>query len=436
MAIDLILERAPLPTSIASVAAPRRSCMRERRAAASNPATRLRLRAVPRPLGSLPMPTVNPVLTALPEYPIVRVEAAKERLRQTGREVFDFGTGDPIEPTPEFIRKACAETVPPVCRYPSYKGLPAVRQAAAGYLKRRFGVAVDPETQVLATLGSKESIFNLPFAFLDAKGPRDTVVFPTPGYPVFEAGTLFAGGKAHGVPLRPENRFLLEPWALPAEVRRRLAILWINYPHNPTGALAPADYLEKIARFAADEDVLVCSDECYVDIYAGAPPRSLLEFGQRNILGFFSCSKRSGMTGYRTGFVAGDRALIATFGKLRPNVGTAAQTFVEQAGAAAWSDDAHAAARRDLFNKKRALFTSFFAEARLEQSGGDGTFFLWFRAPGGDGEAYATRLIEQAGIVVIPGDYFGRGGEGFCRLALVPDLETCKNAIAAWRKVT
>lgn len=381
------------------------------------------------------MPTINPVLTALPEYPIVRIEAAKERLRLAGRDVFDFGTGDPIEPTPALVRQALLAAVPEVCRYPSYKGLPALREAAAGYLRRRFGVTVDPTTQVLGTLGSKEAIFNLPFAFVDARGPRDTVVFPTPGYPVFEAGTLFAGGKAHGVALRPENRFLLEPWALPAEVRARLGVLWINYPHNPSGALAPADYLERVARFAVEEDVLVCSDECYVDIYAQEAPRSLLEFGTRNVLAFFSCSKRSGMTGYRSGFVAGDASLVATFGKLRPNVGTASQVFVDGAAAAAWSDDAHAAERRDLFNRKRALFERFFAEAGLERAGGGGTFFMWFRAPGGDAEEYATRLLEQGGIVVIPGPYFGPGGEGFCRVALVPDLATCARAIEVWRRL-
>ncbi|MCO5171786.1 MAG: succinyldiaminopimelate transaminase [Planctomycetes bacterium] len=381
------------------------------------------------------MPTVNPVLAALPDYPIVRIEAAKERLRQAGREVFDFGTGDPIEPTPAHVRQALLEAVPDVCRYPTYRGAAELRRAAAGYLQRRFGVAVEPDREVLGTLGSKEAIFNLPFAFLERGGPRDVVVFPTPGYPVFEAGTRFAGGRPHGVPLRPENRFLLEPWALPREVRERLAVVWINYPHNPTGALAPADYLERIARFAAEEDVLVCSDECYVDVYSDEAPRSLLEAGTRNILAFFSCSKRSGMTGYRSGFVAGDPALIATFGKLRPNVGTASQVFVDHAAAAAWADDAHAAARRATFQRKRALFDAFFREAGLEQAGGDGTFFMWFRAPGGDDEAYAARLLEQGGLVLIPGSYFGPGGEGFCRLALVPDLETCERAIVTWRQL-
>lgn len=380
------------------------------------------------------MPALNPVLAQLPEYPIVRIEAAKERLRAAGREVFDFGTGDPIEPTPEFVRRALLEAVPAVCRYPTYRGLPALRQAAAGYLARRFDVTLDPDAHVLGTLGSKEAVFSTALAFVDRAGPRRVVAYPTPGYAVYEAGARFAGAEALGVPLRAGQGHLLEPWALPPEVRARLALVWTNYPHNPTGAVAPADYLARLARFAREEDVVVCADECYVDVHAGPPPGSLLAHGTTNVLAFHSCSKRSGMTGYRSGFVAGDPALIATLAKLRPNLGTAAQAFVEAAGAAAWRDDAHAAARNAVFARKRALFDAFFARAGLEQAGGPGTFFLWFRAPDGDDEAYARALLERVGVVVVPGSYFGPGGEGFCRLALVPDEATCAAAITAWER--
>mgnify|MGYP001271241611 CR=1 FL=1 len=377
------------------------------------------------------MPTLNPVLSALPEYPIERLNQAERALRAAGKRVFDFGTGDPLEPTPPFIRQALEGGVPASCRYPPVKGTPALRAAVAGYLQRRFGVALDPETQVLPTLGSKEAIFSLPFAFLDPRGPRDVVAFPLPGYPVYEAGTRFAGGTPHGVPLVPGNRFLIEPWTLPAEVRQRLAIVWINYPHNPSGALAPEEYLARVARFAAEEDVVVCSDECYVDMYVDEVPRSLLEFGTRNVLAFHSCSKRSGMTGYRTGFVAGDAGLVKALTKLRPNLGTAPQAFVERAAIAAWSDDAHAAERRGVFARKRALFQAFFQARGIELAGGTGGFFLWFRAPGGDDVAYAERLLT-AGIILMPGSWLGPGGEGFCRLALVPDLETCQAATEAW----
>ena len=377
------------------------------------------------------MPTRNPILTALPEYPIERLNQAERDLRAAGKRVFDFGTGDPLDPTPPFIRQALEQGVPASCRYPPVRGTPVFRAAAASYLRRRFGVEVDPETQVLPTLGSKEAIFLVPFAFLDPRGPRDTCAFPLPGYPVYEAGTRFAGGRAHGVPLVPANRFLIEPWALPADVRQRLAVLWINYPHNPSGALAPREYLERVARFAAEEDVVVCSDECYVDIYLDERPASLLEHGTKNLLAFHSCSKRSGMTGYRSGFVAGDPELVKAFGKLRPNVGTAPQAFVERAAVAAWNDDAHAAERREAFAAKRRVFQELFARRGIELCGGTGGFFLWFRAPGGDDVAYAERLLS-AGIIALPGSWLGPGGEGFCRIALVPDLETCRAAAEAW----
>jgi len=380
------------------------------------------------------MPSVHPVLRALPEYPIVRVERAKTALIEAGRAVFDFGTGDPLEPTPPFICDALRDGLPDVCRYPDPKGDLALRHAAADYLARRFDVVLDPATQILATFGSKEAIFHLPFAFLDAASGHDVVVHPTPGYTVYESGTLFAGGRAHGVPLVPANRFLIDPEALPREVRDRLTLLWINYPHNPSGALAPRDYLRRLSGFAAQSNVIVCSDECYVDIYSGERPSSILEFGTKNVLALFSCSKRSGMTGYRTGFIAGDPNLISLYSRLRPHLGVAAPVFVERAAAAAWKDDAHADARRELFAEKRALFTDFFAEAGIELEGGDATFFLWFKVPGGDEVAYCQRLLDEQGIVLIPGSYFGPGGEGFARVALVPSIAECKRAIEAWRR--
>ncbi|MCA8923080.1 MAG: aminotransferase class I/II-fold pyridoxal phosphate-dependent enzyme [Planctomycetes bacterium] len=376
------------------------------------------------------MPTVHPVLRDLPDYPIVRVARAREALEAQGVRVFDFSTGDPLEPTPEFVRAAVQ--VDPVCRYPSPAGLPALRAAASGYLQRRFGVELPP-AQILATRGSKEAVFHLPFAFIDPAGPKDTVVYPTPGYTVYESGARFAGGVAHGVALRAENGFLLEPWSLPAEVQDRLAVLWINYPHNPSGAEAPAAYLERLAAYAVERDVVLCSDECYVDVSFGAQaPRSLLEFGTKNVLALFSCSKRSGMTGYRTGFVAGDPELIHHFGRLRPNLGVAGPDFVERAAVAAWSDDAHVAERCATFAAKREVMVALLQELGAPHLGGESTFFLWFAAPGGDDEAYAKALLEL-GIVVIPGSYFGAGGEGYCRIALVPSLADCQAAAQRWR---
>ncbi|MEZ6184693.1 MAG: aminotransferase class I/II-fold pyridoxal phosphate-dependent enzyme [Planctomycetota bacterium] len=376
------------------------------------------------------MPVVHPVLQSLPDYPIVRVARARAALEAKGVRVFDFSTGDPFEPTPGFIRDALQ--VEAVCRYPAPSGLPELRAAASGYLARRFGVEL-PAEQILGTRGSKEAVFHLPFAFLEPRGQRDTVVFPTPGYTVYASGASFAGGVAHGVPLRPDNGFLLEPWALPEAVQERISILWVNYPHNPSGAEAPDAYYERLAAYAVERDVVLASDECYVDVSFGASrPRSLLEFGTQNVLALFSCSKRSGMTGYRTGFVAGDPELIHHFGRLRPNVGVAGPSFVERAAVAAWNDDAHVEERCEIFAAKRQVMVELLEELGTPHLGGDSTFFLWFTAPGGDDVAYAEALLEL-GVVVIPGSYFGPGGEGFCRVALVPALEDCREAAALWR---
>ncbi|HZV02317.1 MAG TPA: succinyldiaminopimelate transaminase [Planctomycetota bacterium] len=373
----------------------------------------------------------SPVLDALEEYPIVRIENEKAKLKAAGKTVYDFGTGDPIEPTPPFIREALARSIPEISQYPTVKGIPELRKAAAGYMKRRFGVELDPETEILPTGGSKEAIFLLPLAFLDSRSTRNVVVSPVPGYTLYERGTRFAGGEPYEVALAKENAFAIEPDSLPLPIAARTAIFWTNYPHNPSGALEPRGYNERLAKWAREKDVLVCSDECYVDIWASERPRSLLELGKENVLAFHSCSKRSGMTGYRSGFVAGDKRAIAALAKFRPNVGVASPVWTQKAAAAAWADDAHAEARRKVFNEKRAVVTAFLRDAGLELEGGDATFFLWVRVPGND-EDYARRLLEH-GIVTIPGSYFGKGGAGFIRLALVPDVETCKKAVAAWK---
>lgn len=377
---------------------------------------------------------LNPVLDALEEYPIVRIENEKAKLKAAGKTVFDFGTGDPIEPTPPFIREAIAKAIPEVSQYPTVKGSLELRKACAGYMKRRFNVDLDPETEILPTGGSKEAIFLLPFAFLDARSTRNVVVSPVPGYTVFERGTRFAGGEPYEVALTRENGFVIEPSELPKPIAARTAIYWTNYPHNPSGALAPDDHCERLVKWAVEKDILLCSDECYVDIYDSKKPRSMLEFGRENVLAFHSCSKRSGMTGYRSGFVAGDKRAIAAFSKLRPNVGVASPVWTQKAAAAAWSDDAHAEERRKVFNQKRAVVAPFLKEIGLHLEGGDATFFLWARVPGGRDEEYAKKLLEY-GIVTIPGSYFGKGGAGFIRLALVPDLETCKKAVDVWRKI-
>ena len=377
---------------------------------------------------------LNPILEKGGAYPLLRLDERRLKLKESGRELFDFGTGDPREPTDARIRQALIDGVPEVSQYPSAAGTVELREAFCSWMERRHGVVLDPATEVIPATGSKEAIFHAPLAFLHNTHERRGVAYSTPGYPVYERGTLFAGGEPLPVSLKAEDGFLLQVGALDPE---RTRILWINYPHNPTGATATYDYLEKVAEFCRKHDILLLSDECYNDIYSGEPPPSILEVTKERTLAFCSLSKRSGMTGYRSAMVAGDPELIAALKQLRPSIGVAPPTFTQHAAATAWGDDEHVEKRRQIFGEKRTLFTDFFRRAGLEYLPTDASFYLWVAVPesfAGDDEAYALRLMEER-IIVAPGSSFGSGGEGYVRVALVPGLEECERAIGRWEKL-
>ncbi len=379
---------------------------------------------------------LNPVLEGGGAYPLLRLDERRRELLRKGTEVFDFGTGDPREPTEPAIRQALVDGVPRVSQYPSTAGKGELREAFCGWMSRRHGVSLDPETEVLPATGSKEAIFHAPLAFLHPSHERRGVAYGTPGYPVYERGTLFAGGEALPIKLERENGFLIPLDAIDPE---RTRVLWINYPHNPTGATATLDYLEEVAGFCREHDVLLFSDECYNDLYSGAgpPPPSILEVTTERTLAFCSLSKRSGMTGYRSAMMAGDPELIAVLKKMRPSIGVATPSFVQDAAIAAWGDDAHVEGRRRIFGEKRKLFAEFFDGSGLEYLPTDAGLYLWVAVPGafaGDDEAYALRLMDE-GIIVAPGRSFGAGGEGYIRVALVPGQEECRRAIELWEEL-
>ncbi|HEX9242596.1 MAG TPA: succinyldiaminopimelate transaminase [Anaeromyxobacter sp.] len=375
----------------------------------------------------------NPVLGQLQKNLMVELDERRRALLAGGKRLFDFGLGDPKEPTPAFVRETLAASVPETSQYPSAFGTAALRKAAAGYLRRRFGVTVDPETQVLACAGAKEAIFHLPLAFAGDPARRK-VIIPDPGYPTYEVGARLAGLEPVLVPLTAKRRFLLDPEDVGEQVLRETLIFWVSYPHNPTGAVAPRDYLRRVGDAAKRYGFVVASDECYADIYFGAPPASMLETQVENVIAIHSCSKRSGMTGYRSGFLAGDPDLVATLRKLRSHPGVGSPEFVAPAAAAAWAEDDHAEERREIFRRKRDRFLRFFAEHGLQADASEATLYLWVRVPEGDTSgSYARKLLEE-GIVVAPGPAFG-AGEGYVRVALVPTLAECEEAVRAWARV-
>jgi succinyldiaminopimelate transaminase len=366
---------------------------------------------------------LNPTLEALRVYPFVRLTQAKNERLERGEQVVDFGVGEPREETPPFIRAALADAIEPMSTYPSAEGLPELREAIAAWAGRRFGAALDPDSEIVPTLGSKEAIFHL----AQVIGPGK-VALTVPGYPVPERGALFAGREVVEAPLAAARGFLPDLDVLPLS---ELGLLWLNYPNNPTAATVSLEFLERAAALAREHDFVLASDEAYSEIYFGPePPVSALALADRtNVVAFNTLSKRSSMPGYRSGFAAGDPQIVAALKRYRPNVGVAPQEFVQRAAAAAWRDEEHVDAVREVYRAKRDVVLPAFEAIGMRHAGGDASFFLWLALPAGEtsSEGFAARLLDR-GVLVAPGAFFGSVGEGYVRVALVPTLDECRRA--------
>ena len=359
---------------------------------------------------------INPTLAEMATYPFVRLEEARRRLVADGVDVLDFGKGDPNEPTDPAIRQALIDALPERAPYPLAQGLPELRDAAARWVGRRFGVTLDPETEVIPTYGAKEAIFSL--AQVLAAAGR-TVAFGEPAYPVYQRGALFAGAKVQTLPLLRENDFLPDVDAIADDA----AIVWVNYPHNPTGAIAPLDFYERLAEAAARRGFVIASDEAYSELWFDRPPPSALQAARERTVVFQTLSKRSSMTGYRSGFVAGPAELIAALKEYRPTVGTAPQEFVQRASVVAWSDERHVEETRARYRAKRDVLIPAIEARGWDVVASEATMYLWVTGPDPDA------LLER-GILVSPGEFFGPSGAGYVRFALVPTLDECERAAA------
>jgi acetylornithine aminotransferase len=358
---------------------------------------------------------INPVLSEMATYPFVRLEEEKRRLLAAGVDVIDFGKGDPNEPTDPMIRDALIAALPERAPYPLAQGLPELRAAAAGWLERRFGVAVDPDTEIVPTYGSKEAIFSLA-QVLDVGG--QVVAFGEPAYPVYERGAVFADATVRTLPLRREKGFLPDLGELDDDV----ALVWVNYPHNPTGAVAPLVFYEELAEAAERHDFVIASDEAYSELWFDEPPASALQVADRSrVVAFHTLSKRSSMTGYRSGFVAAPPEIVAALKSYRPTVGTAPQEFVQRASVVAWNDERHVEETRARYRAKRDVLIAVLEERGWEIVASEATMYLWTVGPDADA------LLER-GVIVSPGEMFGPSGAGYVRFALVPTLEECERA--------
>jgi succinyldiaminopimelate transaminase len=373
---------------------------------------------------------LSPGIRNVEPYPFEELDRRKREALDAGGELVDFGVGDPRDDTPAFIRKALKDAIVPASSYPRAAGLPELRDAIVAWIGRRFGVALDPAVDLIPTLGSKEPIFGLAQTALDPANGRDLVVVTAPGYTIPERGARFAGGDVLRLRIGTPD-FLPDLAGVDPATWDRTAILWLNYPNNPTGAVAPPGFLKRAAELARRRGFLLALDEAYSELYFDAdPPASGLQLDDLdNVVVLNTLSKRSNMTGYRSGFMAGDRGLIAAAKALRPSTGVTPQEFVQRASVAAWNDESHVVRQRERYAAKRTLFLELFRASGVEVAGSVAGMYLWVRVPGGRPSAtWALELLDR-GIVVAPGSYFGPEGEGYVRMAMVPTLEECVRAV-------
>jgi succinyldiaminopimelate transaminase len=373
---------------------------------------------------------LSPGMRNVEPYPFEELDRRKQEALDAGRELIDFGVGDPRDETPAFIRSALIGAVVPTSSYPRAAGLPELREAIVAWAGRRFGVALDPATDLIPTLGSKEPIFSLAGSVLDPASGRDIVAVTAPGYTIPERGARFAGGEVLRLPLGAPD-FLPDLDGVGAGMWDRTAILWLNYPNNPTGAVAPLAFLGHAADLARRHDFLLALDEAYSELwFDDGPPASALELEDlTNVVVLNTLSKRSNMTGYRSGFMAGDARLIAAMKALRPSTGVTPQEFVQRASVAAWLDEAHVEQQRERYAVKRAMFLELFRVKGVEVAGSVAGMYLWVVVPHGRPSlGWALELLDL-GIVVAPGSFFGPEGEGYVRMAMVPTLEDCRRAV-------
>jgi len=379
-------------------------------------------------------------INALPPYLIIELDHRKRDMRAAGHDVIDFGIGAPDRGAHPFIVERIKQAVedPANHRYTLGHGCPQFRRQAAQWFQQRYNVTLDPDREILTLIGSKEGIGHLPLAIVN---PGQGVLIPNPGYPAYRAGTIFAGGVCHDLPLTAENNWLPDLDAIPADVRENAVILYLNYPNNPTGACASAEFFERAVAFAAKHDILLAHDAAYNEMYFDEhKPLSILEIpGARDVaIEFHSTSKTFNMTGWRLAFVAGRPDVLAALGRIKSNIDSGQFAAVQEAGIAAYAgyDRPGMHEARDMFDERLRVLTAGLNEIGFETDLPRATFYAWARVPAGyDSMQAANKLLDEAAVGAIPGIAFGSQGEGYLRFAVTVDLERTTTALERMRKL-
>ncbi|MCC7055250.1 MAG: aminotransferase class I/II-fold pyridoxal phosphate-dependent enzyme [Gemmatimonadaceae bacterium] len=378
------------------------------------------------------MPPRSRRFESLPEYPLALIPIRKRELLARGVDVIDLGAGDADLAPPAAAVQALADAsrVPAMNRYGFGLGNPAYRDAISGWMERRFGVRFNPTTEIVPLLGSKEGLSHLALGYVDR---GDVTIIPEPGYSPYTGGTLLSDGEPYKVALRPENDFLVDLDAIPADVLRRARLLYLNYPNNPTAAIAPPDYLSRVVARCRELDLLLVYDNAYSEMgFDGYVPPSIFETdGARDVaIEFHSLSKTYNMTGWRCGWACGRPDVMATLAKIKSYVDTGHFMAVQQAGAAAigsWAD--FVPGNTAVFQARRDAAVEAFRAAGFACAVPQATMYLWIPLPEGiPSERFAERLLEDEGVVVMPGTGFGPGGEGFYRISFITTPDRLREA--------
>ena len=388
-------------------------------------------------MAGFPIEFANRIKT-LPPYLFAAIDEMKQKAIARGVDIINLGIGDPDLPTPtpiiERLKQAAAD--PKNHQYPSYEGLLPFRQAVANWYQRRFGVTLDPQSEVLGLIGSKEGIGHVPLAFVD---PGDIVLVPSPGYPVFPVGAIFAGGIPHLMPLLKQNGFLPDLNAVPKDVTKRAKLMFLNSPNNPTSVVAGKDFFDRVVAFALEHQIIVCHDAAYSEIYYdGRRPPSFLEVGGAKDVGieFHSLSKTFNMTGWRIGFAVGNKRILAGLGKVKSNLDSGIFQAVQEAGITAiQSDDQLTDGLRKLYQERRDVLVPGLKKLGLDVDTPPAAFYVWIAVPKGyTSTAFTAHLLEKAGIVTTPGNGFGAAGEGYIRMTLTTPKERLTEVVERIKK--
>ncbi len=372
-------------------------------------------------------------LEQLPPYLFKEIDRKKAEVMARGVDIIDLGVGDPDLPTPPHIIQALKRSAddPANHRYPSYSGMNDFKEVVAQWYGERFGVGLNPSTEVVSLIGSKEGLAHLPLAFVD---PGDVTLVPTPAYPVYNIATIFAGGEPYFMPLLKQNGFLPDLEAIPDRVADRAKVMFLNYPNNPTSAVADLGFFKRVVEFAEKHRLLVCHDAAYSEVaYDGYRSPSLLEVeGAKDVgLEFHSLSKTYNMTGWRIGFAVGNQKGIEGLGAVKSNIDSGVFQAVQMAGIEAIRGDQSCVREMiQVYTSRRDLMVEGLRAVGLEVELPKATFYLWVEVPNGYTSAqFAARLLEEAGLVVTPGNGFGGPGEGYFRIALTQKMERLSEAV-------